>query len=75
MSVFRKTGVRCDTCGKFSMGKPTGEYTRKDGTVGYIWPVEDEAGNVTCTDMCEECSEQENQKSAEAAFKQQEGTT
>lgn len=53
MSAFGKTGVRCDTCGKFSKGQPTGEYMRKDGTCGYIWPVEDAPGK----DICEECIE------------------
>jgi len=42
MSAFGKQGRRCDTCGKFSRGKLTGEYTRKDGSCGYIWP-EDQA--------------------------------
>lgn len=50
MSVFKKTGRRCDTCGKFSMGNTTGEYIRKNGEQGYIWPVEDAPGKHICDD-------------------------
>ena len=58
MSAFGKQGTRCDTCGKFSKNQLTGEYTRKDGSAGYIWP---ELGNVPTVeaengrDICEEC--------------------
>lgn len=52
MSKFRK-GVRCDTCGKISQGKPTGEYTRKDGSAGYIMPEDNE--NPGERDICSDC--------------------
>lgn len=57
MSVFRKTGVRCDWCGKFS-SHPNGEYTKPDGiSCGYInrptWLVKQDRDDDT--DICEEC--------------------
>lgn len=53
MSAFGKRGVRCDTCGKFSRGKQTGEYVRKDGTQGYIYPENNE--NPDGRDICSDC--------------------
>jgi hypothetical protein len=66
MSVFRKTGVRCDWCGKFSM-HPTGEYTKPDGvSAGCIQQPEWERNRVDASgkhapidsdqDICEECA-------------------
>lgn len=54
MSAFGKHGVRCDSCGKISRGKTTGEYTRKDGSAGYIWPQDDDS-----KDICDDCIEQQ----------------
>lgn len=55
MSQFRKHGVRCDWCGKFSSHR-SGEYTKPDGvSCGYIhipeWEREHDQGH----DICEEC--------------------
>jgi hypothetical protein len=54
MSIFRKTGRRCDWCGKFSMHR-TGEYTKPDGiSCGYMHAPEwDRDGSA---DICEECA-------------------
>lgn len=53
MSAFGKQGVRCDKCGKFSRNRNTGEYTRKDGSCGYIWPDEKDDSK----DICDDCLE------------------
>jgi hypothetical protein len=67
MSGFGKKGVRCDWCGRFS-NNPNGEYTRPDGSAGYIVQPEWErfpGGDPTVAstpstpsnnDICEECS-------------------
>lgn len=50
-----KTATRlrhCSKCGKFSK-HPTGEYTRKDGSAGYINQEEGEAA-LACSDCREE---------------------
>lgn len=52
MSAFGKRGVRCDTCGKFSKN-PQGEYTRKDGSAGYIWLREEDDSKDDCDDCLE----------------------
>ena len=54
MSAFGKRGTRCDTCGKFSRNGLTGEYVRKDGSQGYIWPIED-----SNKDICDDCIERQ----------------
>lgn len=59
MSAFGKHGVRCDTCGKISKGRPTGEYTRQDGSVGYIWPEEGETDMGR--DICDDCLEKQTE--------------
>ena len=66
MSVFRKTGVRCDWCGKFANNR-MGEYTKPDGrTCGYIrrpdWHFNDDRSEKpeyadSSQDICEECAE------------------
>lgn len=56
MSAFGKHGTRCDTCGKFSKNRTTGEYTRKDGSCGYIWPEDNELPNGRVgKDICDDC--------------------
>jgi len=50
MSAFGKQGSRCDKCGKFSKNRLTGEYVRKDGSCGYIWPDEDDPDKDICSD-------------------------
>lgn len=60
MSAFGKHGTRCDTCGKFSKNPTTGEYIRKNGSAGYIWPEYENVASVTIEngrDICEECLE------------------
>ena len=52
MSAFGKHGARCDYCGKFSKN-PRGEYVRKDGSAGYMWPDE----NDDTKDICSDCLE------------------
>ena len=49
MSSYRKTGRRCDGCGKFTMTRD-GEYRRADGTAGYINSEEQDAGRDFCSD-------------------------
>ncbi len=61
MSKFAKRGTRCDFCGKFSNNKLTGEYNRKDGSAGYIWPVLDENEQPTDKDKCDDCWDKEAQ--------------
>ena len=51
MARHGKKGRRCDGCGKISMA-PLGEYSRKDGSAGYI---NDERGSGR--DFCDECKE------------------
>lgn len=65
MSAFGKHGTRCDTCGKFSRNKLTGEYTRKDGSCGYIWP-EDNAieGGDPKRDICDDCADKKREQVA-----------
>lgn len=64
MSRFRKHGVRCDWCGKFT-SNANGEYQKPDGSAGYIVQPEWErfpggrtdVGSVQSTnDICEECA-------------------
>jgi hypothetical protein len=54
MSRFGKHGYRCNYCGKFTTSRD-GEYTRPDGSAGYmhdpVW------AKGTELDTCEECSE------------------
>lgn len=57
MSAFGKQGVRCDRCGKFSRSRNTGEYVRKDGSCGYIWPDEDDDKR----DICDDCLKQKSE--------------
>jgi hypothetical protein len=51
VSRFGVQGVRCDVCGKFSRNRTTGEYVRKDGSCGYIWPDE----KTDSKDVCDDC--------------------
>lgn len=51
MAIHKKTGRRCDGCGKISMHK-LGEYRRADGSAGYI---NDEVGDGR--EFCDECKE------------------
>lgn len=61
MSAFGK-GTRCDTCGKFSKNHTTGEYTRKDGSAGYIWPEENELPEGRAgKDICDDCLESQRE--------------
>lgn len=60
MSAFGKQGSRCDFCGKFSRAKLTGEYTRKDGSVGYIWPLEGDDSKDICDDCIEDGKDKPN---------------
>jgi hypothetical protein len=60
MSAFGKHGVRCDSCGMISKGRPTGEYTRKDNSVGYIWPDESDDSKDICDDCIKRQKEIEN---------------
>jgi hypothetical protein len=53
MSKFSTHGRRCDKCGKVSRNRNTGEYTRKDGTCGYIWPDEADDSKNACDDCLE----------------------
>ncbi len=66
MSVFRKTGRRCDWCGRFTMAHD-GSYVKADGiSAGYIqqptWETNhfDESGKHapidSSNDICEECA-------------------
>lgn len=59
MSTFGKHGRRCDKCGKISKSSNTGEYARKDGTCGYIWPDgdTDDERSLSRTDTCDDCLE------------------
>lgn len=50
MGMTRNGAVRCDGCGKLSRHL-LGEYTRPDGTAGYI----NSHGRNSDVDYCEEC--------------------
>ncbi len=66
MSVFRRRsktqyGVRCDDCGRIA-NNPSGEYTRPDGSAGYIndssFPEDENGQRISGEkDRCEECAD------------------
>lgn len=70
MSIFNRRsltryGVRCDDCGRIA-NNPNGEYTRPDGTAGYIndssFPEDENGQRISnaggrSLDRCEECAD------------------
>lgn len=65
MSKFGKSGVRCDWCGKLANNR-TGEYTKPNGSAGYILQPEWERNHMDANgkhdpidsenDICKECA-------------------
>jgi hypothetical protein len=67
MSLFRKTGVRCDFCGKFTRDRQ-GHYQRADGSWGVIvqpewerFPLGDSSNRIRAAvssgrDICDDCA-------------------
>ena len=54
MSPAKGKRIRCDWCGKLSNNR-RGEYTRQDGSAGYINCAD--AENDDGRDKCDECRE------------------